>query len=112
MATYTSAQLKGSGSIGEDLSGLKTFTFNNPSGSSYFTLETIRTSSGFYDVNSPSNCEGTYVVSSSMTLVSSPYIASVVVPEGVSSFTYTPTSPVTGTTYYLRGTGEYTLTIS
>jgi len=31
MATYTATQLYGSGSIGENLSGLKTFAFTNPS---------------------------------------------------------------------------------
>jgi hypothetical protein len=43
MASYTHTQLYGSGSIGETLtSGVeKTFTFTNPSGSSYFTMETI-----------------------------------------------------------------------
>jgi hypothetical protein len=112
MATYTPSQLKNSGSLGEDLSGLKTFAFTNPSGSSYFVLESVRNNSGVYDFSIPTNCEGTYVVSSSMTLVTSSYIASVVVPEGVSSFKYTPNSAVTGTDYYLRGTGEYTLTIS
>ena len=29
MATYTATQLYGTGSIGENLSGLKTFTFTN-----------------------------------------------------------------------------------
>jgi hypothetical protein len=42
MATYTPSQLKNSGSLGEDLSGLKTFAFTNPSGSSYFVLESVR----------------------------------------------------------------------
>jgi hypothetical protein len=41
MASYTYTQLYGSGSIGENLVGLKLFTFTNPSGSSYFTMETI-----------------------------------------------------------------------
>ena len=112
MATYTPTQLKGSGSLGETLSGLKTFTFTNPSGSSYFVLESVRNSEGYYDSTTPTNCEGAYLVSSSMTLVTSSYISSVVVPTGVSSFKYTPDSAVTGTNYYLRGTGEYTLTIS
>ena len=61
MASYTYTQLYGSGSIGENLSGLKTFTFTNPSGSSYFTMETIVTSTGFYEATSPKNFEGTYV---------------------------------------------------
>lgn len=112
MASYTYTQLYGSGSIGENLSGLKTFTFTNPSGSSYFTMETIVTSTGFYESSSPTNFIGTYIVSQSMGQVTSSYISSVVVQPGISSFTFTPSSPVVGTTYYLRGTGGYSLNIS
>ena len=112
MATYTAAQLYGTGSLGENLSGLKTFTFTNPSGSSYFTLETVRNNIGQYNSNSPTCASGAWVVSSSMGFVSSSYIASVVVQPGVSSLTFTPSSAVTGTSYYLRGTGAYSLTIS
>ena len=112
MATYTATQLYGSGSIGENLSGLKTFTFRNPGDSSYFTLETVRDSNGFYSGSVSINTSGSWTVSSSMGFVSSSYIASVVVQPGTSSFTFTPTSAVTGTTYYLRGTGTYNLTIS
>ena len=113
MATYTYQQLYGSGSIGENLIGLKLFTFTNPSGSSYFTMETIVTSTGFYEATSPKNFEGTYVVSESMGQVTSSYISSVVVQPGVSSFKFTPTyTIVSGSNYYLRGTGMYSLTIS
>ena len=112
MATYTYQQLYGTGSIGENLSGLKTFTFTNPSGSSYFTMETIPTTSSFYNNTSPTNFRGSYVTSASMGLVTSSYIASVVVQPGTSTFTFTPANAVTGTTYYLRGTGMYSLTIS
>ena len=35
-----------------------------------------------------------------------------VVQPGVSSFTFTPATSVVGTTYYLRGTGAYSLVIS
>jgi hypothetical protein len=112
VATYTYTQLYGSGSIGENLSGLKTFTFTNPSGSSYFTMETTTTSS-FYNNLSPKNFEGTYVVSQSMGLVTSSYISSVVVQPGISSFKFTPNlSTVSGSSYYLRGTGAYSLVIT
>jgi hypothetical protein len=111
MASYTYTQLYGSGSIGENLVGLKLFTFTNPSGSSYFTMETIVTSTGFYEATSPKNFIGTYVVSQSMGQVTSSYISSVVVQPGISSFKFTPTTPVVGTTYYLRGTGGYSLQI-
>ena len=111
MATYTAAQLYGTGSVGENLSGLKTFTFTNPSSSAYFTLETIANSTGSY-AGSPTNALGTWAVSASMGFVSSSYVASIVVQPGSSAFTFTPASAVTGTTYYLRGTGAYSLTIS
>ena len=113
MASYTYTQLYGSGSIGENLSGLKLFTFTNPSGSSYFTMETIVTSTGFYEATSPKNFIGTYVVSQSMGQVTSSYISSVIVQPGVSSFKFTPTyTIVSGSNYYLRGTGMYSLVIS
>jgi hypothetical protein len=113
MATYTYSQLYGTGSVGENLTGLKTFTFTNPSGSSYFTLETIRNNQGFYDSGSRTNFSGSYTTSASMGLVTSSYIASIVVQPGVSSFTFRPIYPiVSGSNYYLRGTGMYSLTIS
>ena len=111
MATYTASQLYGTGSIGENLSGLKTFTFTNPGDSSYFTLETIANATGSY-AGAPTNTLGTWVVSASMGFVSSSYVASVVVQPGSSALTFTPTSAVTGTTYRLRGTGTYSLIIA
>jgi hypothetical protein len=48
-----------------------------------------------------------------MGLVTSSYIAGLVVQPGVSSFIFTPSTPiVNGTDYRLRGTGMYSLTIS
>jgi len=124
MASYTYTELYGSGSIGEDLFG-NTFLFFNPSGSSYFTMETIPSSTGFYEASSPKNFIGTYENDThpyqdpsdqySMNpwgLITSSYIASVVVPPGNSSFLFFPAITVTGTTYRLRGTGAYSLSIS
>ena len=124
MATYTHTQLYGSGSIGENLVG-NTFIFTNPSGSSYFTMETIPESSGFYEAATPKNFIGSFENSShpyqdptnpfSMNpwgIVTSSYIASVVVPPGISIFDFIPDSTVTGTTYRLRGTGMYSLIIA
>ena len=80
--------------------------------SSYFTLETNRNENGYYDSTSLMNFEGTYNVPSHMNLVTSSYIASVVIPPGYSSFTFTPNNPISGSTYSLRGTGMYSLVIS
>ena len=112
MATYTAAQLYGQGILGENLSGTQTFEFDNAGDSAYFTLETIRESDGFYTGSTPTNASGSWVVSESMGFVSSSYIASVVVPPGISALTFTPAASVVGTTYYLRGTGNFSLTIS
>jgi len=114
MASYTYTQLYGSGSIGENftINVQKTFTFTNPSGSSYFTMETIPSSSGFFEASSPKNFSGSYVVSESMGLITSSYIASIVVQPGTQVFKFTPAITVTGTTYYLKGTGMYSLVIT
>jgi len=109
MASYTYKQLMGTGSIGENLSGNKTFFFTNPSsGSAYFTFETITTSS-FYNALSPKNFIGKYQSVTDMGIVTSSYIAGVVIPPGSSSFSFKPTSSVTGATYYMKGTGMYSM---
>jgi hypothetical protein len=111
MASYTYTQLYGSGSIGENISGLKSFMFINPSGSSYFTMETIPSSSGFYEATSPKNFSGSFTVPESMGLVTSPYIASVVVQPGTSSIAFKPAyNIVSGSSYYMRGTGTFSVT--
>jgi hypothetical protein len=99
--------------LGENLTGQKTFTFTNPSGSSYFTMETVRNEQGFYDSSSLTNFVGSYITSESMGLVTSSYIASVVVQPGISSFKFSSSlAIVSGSNYYLRGTGMYSLIIS
>jgi len=114
MASYTYTQLYGSGSIGETFSSgvEKVFTFTNPSGSSYFTMETIPASTGFFEGTSPKNFSGSFVTSASMGLVTSSYIASIVVQPGTQVFKFTPAITVTGATYRLRGTGGYSLVIT
>jgi hypothetical protein len=113
MASYTYTQLYGTGSAGENLIGLKTFTFTNPSASSYFVMETNRNNDGFYDSSSLANFSGSYVTSQSMGLVTSSYVAGVVVQPGVSSFTFTSNlATVSGSNYRLKGTGMYSLVIS
>ena len=114
MATYTPSQLNGSGSIGENLSGTKTFAFTNPSASSYFTLEANRTPDGFYNSGSVVVSSGSFSISSSMLpgFVTSSNVFSLAIPPGSSSFTFAPVGTITGTSYRLRGEGQITLTIS
>jgi len=118
MVTYTPPQLQGSGSLGENIdSGVtKTLTFtNNVITTNYFTLETTPNPSGFYiNDSSPQNINGSWVISYSRLseFISSSYIDSVVMPSGNSSLTFTPSNNVIGSTYYLKGTGNLTLTVS
>jgi hypothetical protein len=112
MASYTPQQLYGTGSIGENLSGSKLFLFTNPYNSSYFTMETNRNTNGAYDSTTPVNFSGSYSATVSQGLVSSSYIASVVVQPGTSSFVFKPGyNVVSGSNYKLRGTGGYNLDI-
>jgi len=96
---------------GSDISGETTFDFINPSGSAYFVLETITTSS-IYDGASPKNFNGTFTSSSVSGIVSSPYQVGIVVPPGSSSFNFTPDNAVVGSTYIIRGTGMFSFSIS
>ena len=95
MATYTAAQLSGSGTPTEVLSGAKTFTLSNPlSSSAYFTVETVRNATGSY-ADQPTNALGTYASFTGIdsdTLITSSYISSVVLPSGASSYQFTPSS--------------------
>ncbi len=111
MASYTAAQLYGQGVIGENLSGLKTFTFTNTGGSSYFVLETIADNNGTF-INKQTCAAGTWSAPALSGLIQSPFIAGAVIQPGTTVITFTPTSAVTGTNYRLRGTGVFTLTIT
>jgi len=115
MASYSAEILSGEGAPTEELSGAKTFSLVNPlSSSAYFTIETVRENDGFYS-GSSTNALGTYGSFTGIdanTLVTSSYIASVVVPSGNSSFEFTPTTTVVVSGSYLRATGGVSLTIS
>jgi hypothetical protein len=112
MAVYTAAQLYGTGSQGENITTPKTFTFSNPSGSSYFTVETEQDRTGSFN-GKQATTSGSWVPStSSMGPVQSDYFASVVVPPGASSVVLTPASSITGTNYRMKGTGAFTVTTS
>lgn len=116
MASYSAEQLSGAGVATEELSGNKTFTLTNPSsGSAYFTIETTRNNQGFYDSTTSTNTIGTYggfVLIDEDTLVTSSYIASVVVPSGEGVFEFEPDNTVTAGSALLRATGGISLVIS
>ena len=116
MASYTANQLSGAGTPTEALVNNKTFTLTNPSsGSAYFTIETVKDSNGFYNTSSATNALGVYsnfVSIDADTLVTSSYIASVVVPSGESSFQFNSTVNVAASGSNLRATGGISLVIS
>lgn len=116
MASYTANQLRGSGVPTEELSVNKTFALTNPSsGSAYFTIETVRDNDGFYDSSSATNAVGIYSNFTGIdveTLITSSYIASVVIPPGSGSFQFNPTVSVAVSSSYLRATGNVSLVIS
>lgn len=84
-----------------------TYTISNElEGSSYFTLETVRNSSGFYDTNSPKNTSGSFSLGAGLSsLVQSDYITSVVVAPGGGVLTFVPAITIVKETLNLRGTG-------
>ena len=109
MASYTADQLYGTGSIGEDITTSKLFTFTNPSGSSYFTVETVQDRTGSFS-GKQQTTTGSWVPSgSNMGPVQSLYFASVVVPPGTFYVTLTPGITITGTNYRMKGTGAFSM---
>jgi len=116
MGSYTSNQLYGTGTPIEALTSGTTYTFaitSSTSGSTYFTLESVRNSIGFYDSSSSATAEGTLENLTNVTsLVSSSYIFSVVVNPGGGSFDFTPSNNIAVSESFLRGTGGISLTIS
>ncbi len=116
MASYTSTQLYGPGTPIEALRGNKTFTFTNLNDSTtYFTIETVRNTNGVYDSTSATNALGVYSNFTNIntdSLITSSYIASVVLPPGVSSFEFNPTVNIDVSGSFLRATGETSLVIS
>jgi hypothetical protein len=112
MAAYTADQLYGNGAQGENITTSLTFTFSNPSGSSYFTIETVQDATGSFS-GKQQTTNGTWVPSSAtMGAVQSLYFASVVVPPGASSVVLTPATSITGTNYRMKGTGAFSVNVT
>lgn len=111
---YTFANLfgtqgEGTSSINLTAGTPYTFTLTNNSGSSYFTLETVRD----YDGITPRNTSGSLA---SLTNIASynqsDYITGFSLPVGTNSFIFTPATNVVGSTLKLRGVGGITLALS
>jgi hypothetical protein len=116
MASYTSTQLYGPGTPTEALRGTLTFTFTNLNDSpTYFTIETVRNANGVYDSTSATNALGVYSNFTDInidSLITSSYIASVILPPGASRFQFNSTVNVAVSGSFLRATGETSLIIS
>ena len=97
---------------------MATFTFHNPSGSSYFTMETVReTGSGFYNYDGVSlKCASgsfnTFVGSNPEHINQSNYIFAQVIPPGTSSFVFSNSVTIPVNNVYFRGTGAYNVIIT
>jgi hypothetical protein len=111
--TYTAAQLygnngEGTSSINLSASVQYLFSIDSTSGSSYFTMETVRD----YVGTTPKNTSGSYFTNGVANKVISDYIAGFsTTASPYNSFTFTPATNVTGSTLKLRGTGGITLSI-
>ena len=107
MASYTSAQLYGAGVAGETISGSTLFMFTNPGNSSYFVLETLPDNNGTYTGKQPCAAGTWFPSTTTMGPLSSPFRNAVVVQPGTSSVVFTPSSPITGSIFRFRGTGQF-----
>ena len=116
MASYSQEQLNGAGAPIEAITGNVTFTFTSTNtGSSYFTMETVKDGLGLYNSQSAENAIGAYSSFARIdedTLITSSYMASVVVPPGNSFFDFDPTTNIIVSSSMLRATGEVSLVIS
>ena len=92
---------------------MATFTFHNPSGSSYFTMETTRSfDSGTYLAGTPKYASGSFSqITGSDNIVQSDFILSQVVPPGTSSFVFSNAVTIPTGCVFFRGTGEYNLIV-
>ena len=120
MATYMSSSIHGSGSLGEALSGAKTFTCTQFTGSNgdyfvgYLTLD--GNSSSNHNLSTKQNLSGSFGSFTKMDdsgLLADNFRWSISIPPtGSCSFTFTPGAAVSANTYYIKSTGNFNLTIS
>ena len=115
MTMFTGSAFRHEGvPIPDEITSGSEFTVTLMEGPGYLTLERKRNANGFYDTQ-PSNSLGTYASFTGIdesTSVTSPFISSVVVPQGGGSYTFSPTADVAISSSFLRSTGGVTLTIS
>ena len=118
--TYTSAELQGPGSLAStqiNKFNVKTpYVFRLPSnysGSTYFTLETVRNKNQIYDSSSAKNFSTPIIfpIYETIDMVKSDYVVSFVLANGDNRFVLYPIISTSGNTVYLRATGDIDLTV-
>ena len=122
MATYTAAQMHNSGTLGEELSGAKTFTVLNVTASNnnfpigYLTLEGNATAN--QNLTSTTLLTGSFgtfngnVTQSLIVSSSTHWSIPIGRGNGSGSFQFTPTQTVAANSYYIKSTGNFSLVIS
>ncbi len=120
MATYTATQTQNSGSLGEVLTGTKTFTITNYKSSTntypvgYLTLEGNSTSN--QNLSSDADMAGSFgayvngVEPKSLLQTNRRFSISIYGSGG--SFTFTPSATIAANSYYIKGVGVFDLTIT
>lgn len=122
MATYTAAQMHNSGTLGEELSGAKTFTVLNVTASNnnfpigYLTLEGNATAN--QNLTSTTLLTGSFgtfngnVTQSLIVSSSTHWSIPIGRGNGSGSFQFTPTQTIVANSYYIKSTGNFSLVIS
>jgi hypothetical protein len=115
MATITTKQLQGTGSVGPTLiiNYPYILTCINPNDSSYLVLQSNKDNNGTYNTSGSTfgfPCtSGSWVDNTVGGLVSDKYIMGCVIPPGTSSVVFTPSATTLATRYNFRGTGTFSM---
>lgn len=120
MATYISSSMHGSGSLGEALSGTKTFTITNFKNSlgqypvGYLVLQGNNLANP--NLTADQNVSGSFGSftggCSADALVVNDTEWGIPISTAAASFTFTPASPISANTYYIKATGNFNLAIT
>ena len=120
MATYISSSIHGSGSLGEALSGTKTFTITNFKNSlgqypvGYLVLQ--GSSNANTNLSTDQNVSGSFGSftggCSQDNLVVNENEWGISISTDAASFTFTPASSISANTYYIKATGNFNLAIT
>ena len=120
MATYTSKEMNGSGSLGGELSGTQIFTITNPLNSlnnrntGYLTLEGNATAN--QNLSITTYLTGAFsafngVSDRGLVYNSTATHWSISVAGSGGSFAFTPTNDIAAGSYYIKSTGLFSLTV-